>query len=300
MYALELGVVDIVEKPSQGGVSLDINERAAEIISKIRTAAHVKVIRTAADLTLSDSSSSFRHEHASKTEGPSKAATLELPRLDPALQAVPLVLAIGSSTGGPIALGHLLKAIPHEFFPPVVITQHLPAKFTSDFAQQLDAISNLSVVEAEDGMLLSTGFAYVAPGDYHMEIDSGMKIVLSQTPAVNHCRPSVDVLFNSIARRFGSRALGVVLTGMGEDGAQGSVALKKAGAPVIAQDEASCVVFGMPQAVIKAEAATKVLSLEQISMYLVQMSHQINSPENTTSTRQKALLQNGEPTTALK
>jgi two-component system, chemotaxis family, protein-glutamate methylesterase/glutaminase len=256
LYALEMGVIDIMQKPSLGGVSLDLHSQAAELIAKVRTAARVKVVRTAMSLKSAS--------QPARTHLP-EAPFYPLPLASsPAAVGVPQVIAIGASTGGPVALRSLMHSIPTRQFPPILIVQHLPERFTNDLARQLDALSIVEVAEAEDGWPVVNGFAYVAPGGKHMEVDERHCIRLHDDPPVNYCRPSVDVLFNSVARHYGSGALACVLTGMGEDGAAGAAQLNKTGAKVIAQDEASSVVYGMPQAAVSAGGVHEVLSLSEI------------------------------------
>jgi two-component system, chemotaxis family, protein-glutamate methylesterase/glutaminase len=173
------------------------------------------------------------------------------------------LIAIGASTGGPQAIESLLTRFPADA-PPTVITQHMPAHFTRSFAERLDRLGPLRVVEAADGDLLEPGHAYVAPGDHHMLVERRglrMEVRLSQGAPVHHQRPAVDVLFHSIARLKGLPVVALLLTGMGQDGADGMVALRQAGAETIAEDERSCVVFGMPREAIARGAACHVTTI---------------------------------------
>ena len=177
------------------------------------------------------------------------------------------VLAIGSSTGGPDALTALLPQLPASFPVPVVITQHMPPVFTRMFAQRLDGKCPLSVKEAEEGDVVEPGRILIAPGDRHLEVvRRGTRVVahLTDAPPENFCRPAVDVMLRSVATAYGDRVLSVVLTGMGSDGARGCDVLRRAGAEVLAQDEATSVVWGMPGAVVAAGLAHRVLPLHQI------------------------------------
>lgn len=204
---------------------------------------------------------------------PSHSADAILPR-QPGRLALgrQMVIAVGSSTGGTEALRVLLTALP-ETMPPIIITQHMPEMFTKSFASRLDSLCKLTVKEAEDGERLQAGTAYIAPGHSHLLIKPastiGYAISLNQGPPVNRHRPSVDVMFRSAANVIGRNAIGVILTGMGRDGALGMDELKEAGAYNIAQDEASCVVFGMPKEAIALGAAHEVLGLSHISPRLV-------------------------------
>jgi two-component system chemotaxis response regulator CheB len=182
------------------------------------------------------------------------------------------ILAIGSSTGGPDALSRLLGALPRDLPVPIVITQHMPPVFTRMFAERLDRSVHLSVVEATDGMELTAGTVYIAPGDRHLVLQRrGTATVtqLSAAPPENSCRPAVDVMFRSVAQLYGATAYATVLTGMGHDGRGGAKVLRDAGAEVLAQDEPSSVVWGMPGAVVGAGLADEVLPLDRIAACLV-------------------------------
>lgn len=273
LYGLEMGVIDIVEKPSSGGVALDIIDRSAEIIQKVRTAARVRVVRTLRGTA--DDLSRLAATPPKEAPVAEPVGRLNLPDF---ANGLPRVIGIGASTGGPMALQELMRAVPHEFFPPIVVVQHLPERFTHEFAMQLDAVSSLTIVEAADGMMLHSGSVYVAPGGVHLQVDAHGRLVINNGPPVHYCRPSVDVLFHSLARHFGPNVLAMVLTGMGEDGAAGALAIKRAGGAIVAQDEASCVVFGMPAAAIKVGAVDEVLSLEAMKLLLFRISQRTGTP----------------------
>jgi len=188
-------------------------------------------------------------------------------RVRPAGQRVE-VLAIGVSTGGPNALAKLLPALPADFPIPVVIVQHMPPVFTRLLSERLAAQSAIDVVEGTAGDALQAGKAWLAPGDFHMVVTKdprGPRIRLNQGPPENSCRPAVDVLFRSVAEVYGPTALAVVLTGMGQDGLRGCECIREAGGQVLAQDEASSVVWGMPGFVARAGLADKVLPLDQVA-----------------------------------
>ncbi|RMC99752.1 chemotaxis protein CheB [Aquitalea palustris] len=182
------------------------------------------------------------------------------------------VIVVGSSTGGTEALRVLLSALPPTM-PPILVTQHMPELFTKSFAARLDSLCQLQVKEAEDGERLQAGTVYIAPGHSHLLLKSaatiGYATSLHHGPPVNRHRPSVDVLFRSAANLAGKNCIGVILTGMGRDGAQGMLELKEAGAYNIAQDEASCVVFGMPKEAIALKSQHEVLPLTSIASRLV-------------------------------
>jgi len=177
------------------------------------------------------------------------------------------VLAIGVSTGGPNALNEVLPALPRELPVPVVVVQHMPPVFTRLLAERLDAKCALSVAEAEAGMRLEPGHVFVAPGDHHLEVKGGPTptVQITDGPPENSCRPAVDVLFRSVSRAYGPRVLALVLTGMGHDGLKGSETIVEAGGTVLAQDQATSVVWGMPGYVAKAGIADRVLPLDRMA-----------------------------------
>ncbi|MCA9153324.1 MAG: chemotaxis response regulator protein-glutamate methylesterase [Pirellulaceae bacterium] len=187
----------------------------------------------------------------------------------PAKSGGPISLvAVGVSTGGPKALSEILPCLPVDLPVPVLIVQHMPAVFTGLLASRLDAISSLSVKEAEDGEMIRPGGVWIARGDWHMEVSrfgTDTRISLNQNEPENSVRPAVDPLFRSVARVFRDRALGVILTGMGKDGLDGCRAMRQQGASIVAQDQATCAVYGMPRQVIEAGFAESVLPLEQIA-----------------------------------
>jgi len=182
------------------------------------------------------------------------------------------ILAIGCSTGGPDALTKVLQALPADLPVPVVVTQHMPPVFTRMFAERLDRSTQLHVVEATDGMELTAGWAYIAPGESHLVLHRRGTATLTQlsgAPPENSCRPAVDVMFRSVAALYGASAYATVLTGMGQDGRGGAKVLRDAGAEILAQDEATSVVWGMPGAVVSAGLADEILPLDRIATFLV-------------------------------
>ncbi len=244
--ALQSGAVEVVAKP---GGPYSVTELRAELAEKIRAAAHARLKREI------------------RAESPRPPA----PRLNP---SAPSIIAIGASTGGVEALRAVLVELPAEM-PPIVIVQHIPAVFSAEFARRLDSICRLRVKEASDGDPLAPGSALIAPGNFHLRVrgsPGNYRAAVSDGEKVQFQRPSVDVLFESVARHAGSSAAGVILTGMGADGARGMLAMKQAGACNIAQNEASCVVFGMPAEAIRAGAVDQVLSLDQVAPALVRLS----------------------------
>lgn len=179
--------------------------------------------------------------------------------------------AIGASTGGPAAVEKVLKGLPENYPLPILLTQHMPASFTGAFAERLNKVSAIRVKEAENGDQLQAGYAYIAPGGKQMHLEKeGRKYVIKikDAAAGTIYKPSVDITFNSIAETYQGRVLAIVMTGMGNDGCQGAKLLREKGATVWAQDEASCVVYGMPMAIVKEKLADKVLSVDEIGMSL--------------------------------
>jgi two-component system chemotaxis response regulator CheB len=249
MRALELGAVDFFPKPA----SFDqLESGAREIADKIRAAAGARVVR-----------------HRRGPVPPSGFAPLPVaPRTLTGPAAQHRVIGIGASTGGVEALREVLTALPASM-PPILIAQHMPPGFTETFARRLDALCEMDVKQAEDAEVVRTGVAYIAPGGRHlMLMRRGMGYVLRVTddPPVNRHRPSVDTLFRSIARAAGGgQAIGVMLTGMGADGADAMLELRNTGAHTIAQDEATSVVFGMPRQAIALGGAREVLPLPEIA-----------------------------------
>jgi two-component system chemotaxis response regulator CheB len=248
LRALELGAVDCVGKPAD---ATGTQEALAEIVAKVKIAARASV-RTNAGASPSSSAPARRKDF--------------MPSGD--------IVAIGSSTGGVEALLSILTLFP-ETCPPTVITQHMPATFTASFAARLDRASGAKVQEATDGALLEPGKVYVAPGGAtHLEVvrSAGLRCRLVQGDPVSGHRPSVDVLFNSVANAVGDKAVGAILTGMGRDGAQGLLAMRKAGAKTLGQDEASCVVYGMPRSAFELGAVEKQVSLSHMGQSILDLA----------------------------
>ncbi len=235
--ALALGAVDVVSKP---GSAYSVPDVATTLVRAIRAAATAK-LRPA-------------------------VGHVEAVRVAPTFETTNKIIAIGASTGGTTAIEQVLRSLPGNA-PGIVICQHMPPHFTLAFADRLNGICPMEVREARDGDPVVPGLALIAPGDKHMLLQrDGARYVVAvkDGPRVHHQRPAVDVLFLSVARCAGKNAVGALLTGMGADGAKGMVALREAGCYTVAQDEASCVVFGMPREAIKLGGAEEVLPLEKI------------------------------------
>ena len=258
LKALELGAVDFVAKP-RIGVADGLRQLGTDITEKIRTAARARVSRLVAPPT------------ASLTPGGVAAARQAAPAALGRLSTEKLIF-IGASTGGTEATRELLVQLPADS-PGVLITQHMPPGFTKSYAARLDGLARIRVAEAVDGQRVLPGHAYIAPGGTQMSVArSGANYVMqvSDGEPVNRHKPSVEVLFDSAARTVGRNALGVMLTGMGADGAKAMRAMRDAGSWNIAQDEASCVVFGMPREAIAHGAVHEVLPLAQIAPRLIE------------------------------
>ncbi|MGY8525723.1 protein-glutamate methylesterase/protein-glutamine glutaminase [Paracidovorax citrulli] len=245
MRALELGAVDFVTKPKLG-IRDGLIEYSDAIADKLRAASRARV----------------RAANAAGAEAPPAAPMLRSPLL-----STEKLLIVGASTGGTEAIKEFLMPLPPDS-PAVMIVQHMPAGFTKSFAHRLDGLCRIKVKEAEHGERVLPGHAYIAPGDQHLLLArSGANYVahLSQDPPVNRHRPSVDVLFDSAAVHAGKNAIGVILTGMGRDGARGMMRMREAGAYNLAQDEQSCIVFGMPKEAIAAGGVHEVVPLQAMS-----------------------------------
>ncbi|MCC6141022.1 MAG: chemotaxis response regulator protein-glutamate methylesterase [Nitrospira sp.] len=260
LRALELGAVDFITKPK-----IDLREGmedlADDLVAKVKAAASAKVRGTAT---------------GSNGASPSAAPKTVTHLPSAMIKTTDTIIAIGSSTGGTEAVKDVLEVLPPNT-PPILITQHMPERFTKTWADRMNQLCRISVKEAQDGDSVLPGHALVAPGSYHMTlVRSGARysVRIDQEPPVNRHRPSVDVLFDSVARYAGANAVGVILTGMGGDGAKGMLAMKQAGAYTIAQNEESCVVFGMPKEAIKLGGVDKILPLGDIaSAVLTYVSH---------------------------
>jgi two-component system chemotaxis response regulator CheB len=247
LEALEEGAVEVLSKP---GGAYSVGDMSVQLKERIRAAARVKMLRTSpSDIT----------------RAPVKMMTNGLS------ETTQKIIAMGASTGGTEALKEVLVPMPANA-PGILVVQHMPAHFTTAFAERLNGLCSVQVREARDGDSVISGQALIAPGNFHMLLRrSGARyyVAVKEGPFVHHQRPSVDVLFNSVAQYAGKNAVGVILTGMGADGAQGLLKMKQAGARTIAQDEESCVVFGMPKEAIKAGAVDRIVPLSQICQEVI-------------------------------
>jgi len=228
---------------------------AGEIVEKVKAAANAKSFLL-------------------RRKNPAATAAAKGTLLKPLLKSTHQVIAVGASTGGTEALREFLEPLPADA-PGIVIVQHMPERFTRSFADRLNTLCRVRVKEAEDGDRILPGHVLIAPGNFHMEVlrsGANYRVRVFSSEPVNRHRPSVDVLFRSCARYLGSNVVGIIMTGMGADGARGLLEMRQAGARTIAQDEASCVVFGMPKEAIALGAAAEILPLDSIPACALRMS----------------------------
>ncbi len=252
MDALSLGALEVMSKPSS---SYSVGEMGIQLSDKIRAVARIKV--------------------KPKRERPPVSENVPLHLASNALsKTTNKIIAIGASTGGTEALKTILTGMPPNA-PGILVVQHMPANFTTSFAKRLNELSAITIREARDGDSLVNGMALIAPGNYHMLLKrSGARyyVQIKDGPLIHHQRPAIDVLFHSVSTYAGGNAVGVILTGMGSDGALGLLKMKEAGARTVVQDEKSCIVFGMPKEAIKLGAAEKVLPLQNIAQAALSMT----------------------------
>jgi two-component system chemotaxis response regulator CheB len=253
LKALEYGAVEMIQKPRMG-VKQFLEESRIIICDAVKAASMARVVKIS---------------RSAKPVPPKLSADAVISKqvTKAMLQTTEKVVIVGASTGGTEALRVFLEAMPHDA-PGIVIVQHMPEHFTKSFAARLDTLCKISVKEASNNDTIIGGQALIAPGNRHTLVKrSGARyyVEIKDGPLVNRHRPSVDVLFRSAARYAGKNAVGVIMTGMGDDGAKGLLEMREAGAVTMAQDEQSCVVFGMPKEAIKIKAAQKVLPLEALA-----------------------------------
>lgn len=257
--ALEWGAVDFIAKPS-GPISLDIHKVKEKVITRVKAAAKAKPKWAAKSLPIN------RPNHLlSQSKAPIHPSSLN---------RIPHLITIGVSTGGPNALKSVLEVLPRDFPAAIFIVQHMPAKFTKSLSERLDSLSAITVVEAENGMHVKAGYAYIAPGNFHMEVapspGGNWRILLNQREPVAGHRPSVDVLFESVSKLKHPSKFVVILTGMGHDGTKGLDMMKKTGCvEAIAEDESSCVIYGMPKSAILSGNVDRILPVHEIGTYLM-------------------------------
>lgn len=260
LEALAAGAVDVMGKPSSTMVSKDMGP---ELIAKVKAAA---------------GATRFSGSIAAATTPVVRPATPSAPISAAAYYDPRQIILIGASTGGTEALKDVLALLPANL-PPILIVQHIPAAFCGAFARKLNDVSSFDVREAREGDILKRGTALVAPGDFHMILrksgESGYGVSLKQGPKIHFCRPSVDVLFESAAPLVGRRAVAGLLTGMGEDGAAGLLKLRQGGSRTFAQDQKTCVVYGMPRVAVEMGAVEAILPLDRIAEHIVKAAGSI-------------------------
>ncbi len=247
--ALALGAFDFVAKP-QDALSANMDAIATELINKIKVAAQTRMPKTQPEVP-----GPRRNKKSPEKRHPARR-----------------IVAVGISTGGPNALQYVLSQLPGDFPAAIVVVQHMPEGFTELFARRLNECCAIDVKEAASGDLLLAGRALICPGNRHMRVRRmplGDIVVLSEEPKINGHRPSVDVLYRSVAQEFGRDAIGLIMTGMGEDGAEALGEIRKQGGMTVAQDEESCVVFGMPRAAIDRGSVVRVVPLDALANTLV-------------------------------
>jgi two-component system, chemotaxis family, protein-glutamate methylesterase/glutaminase len=250
MKCLHLGAVDFVAKPS-GSVSIDLDKVGIELVDKVRVASKTKAGAGARHLA---------------TLAAIKPITMAR---GPVIKVRDRVIIIGSSTGGPRALQTVVPHIPAELGAPMVIVQHLPEAFTGTLANRLNSESSYEVREAKEGDRLAPGVALVAPGGKHLVFDSNAVARLTTDPPIHGVRPAVDVAMASLVNHFGARTVGVLLTGMGKDGAMAMKTIRDKGGATIAEDESTCVVYGMPKAAVELGAVQTLVPLHQVAQSVV-------------------------------
>jgi two-component system chemotaxis response regulator CheB len=255
--ALSRGATDYVTKPSQAGSAEGARQRVRDdLIPKIKALCAPRV--------------PFRLPVATIAQ---KGARVPID-----------IVAVGTSTGGPNALAEVIPQFPGDFPVPIVIVQHMPPMFTRQLAERLDGLTPLRVQEAQEGKKLGAGQVWIAPGDYHMTVlrtGSDVVLTMNRRPPEQACRPSVDVLFRSVAEVFGGHVLGAVLTGMGADGTHGAQAIREAGGAVIVQDEATSAIWGMPGRVVAAGHADRICPLSNIASEVVRRVNASRQPANS-------------------
>ncbi|KQM31162.1 MULTISPECIES: protein-glutamate methylesterase/protein-glutamine glutaminase [Rhizobium/Agrobacterium group] len=266
IQALEAGAVDVILKPRIGAAD-HLAESALRICEVVKSAAHARVKSVRAQ----PRGSSSLGTQAKLTAD----AVLPPPSGKAMARTTEMVICVGASTGGTEALREMLERLPANS-PGMVIVQHMPEKFTAAFAKRLNGLCEVEIKEAEDGDPVLRGHVLIAPGDKHMLLErqgARYHVSVRNGPLVSRHRPSVDVLFRSAARSAGSNAMGVIMTGMGDDGARGMLEMHQAGAYTIAQDEASCIVFGMPKEAIAHGGVDKIVPLDQIAREIMAEDH---------------------------
>ena len=276
--ALSVGAVDYLPKPKID-LAATLGDYAEELCTKIKAAARARVRRYSADAPAANLSQ-VPPRYSADAILPKSSAPRQFRTTD-------RIIAIGASTGGTEAIREVLVQLPADT-PGIVIAQHIPKAFSTPFAKRMNACCQMTVYEAEDGQQVLPGHVYIAPGDRHLLlVRDGARYVckLDDGQPVNRHKPSVDVLFRSVAQQAGRNAIGVILTGMGKDGAEGLKEMREAGSPTIAQDEATCVVWGMPREAVAIGAAVQVMGLHEIPGRLRALAESMDVTRSSASSR---------------
>lgn len=270
LKALDLGAIDFVAKPT-GGIDLDMNSVKEELCRKLKVASKVRVVRTATRSKLqqdiaggaprTEPVKSFEQSLQETRSGGTITAAAPAPARGGG--KFPIVV-VAASTGGPATLMKFVPYFPKDFPGAVILVQHMPGSFTSQFSQQLQEVSQIRVKEAEAGEIIVPGQLYICPGSHHMRVSPTGRVSLDDGPRIGGYRPCADLTLDSAADYAGPMSIGIILTGMGNDGAKGVQTIKNVGGHVIAQDEATAVIFGMPQEAIKTGAVDQTLPIDAI------------------------------------
>ncbi|WP_417317146.1 protein-glutamate methylesterase/protein-glutamine glutaminase [Emcibacter sp.] len=269
MRALSMGAADYVSKPESTREVTTSLSFQQELVGKVVNLAAARRLQSGGKVFKGGKASTLNEDILPQV---SSRGVISKRKMS---SAMPKIIGVGSSTGGPQALLKFLNSMKDELRLPVLVTQHMPPAFTNILAEHLGRATGLPCKQAEDGDVIQTGHVYVAPGDYHMIVENrdGQKVIrINQDDPENFCRPAVDPLFRSLAKLFGSATLGVVLTGMGHDGLKGAQEIVNAGGTVIAQDEATSIVWGMPGAVSQAGLCSAVLPLDEIGEKVIDIT----------------------------
>jgi two-component system, chemotaxis family, protein-glutamate methylesterase/glutaminase len=260
MGCLETGAFDFLPKPS-GSISLDINKVREELVQKIRLAYEKSSAKGSIISKNTSEDTSSRPSIRNSIGKTLRSNTLLKPE----------AVVIGASTGGPKALYTVITALPEKIGVPIFVVQHMPVGFTKAFAERLDFNSAIKVVEAQDGDVIEKDRVYIAPGGFHMEVGSDKRIHLNTEPTIWGVRPAVDKLFISATKVYGGRLVSVVLTGMGKDGAQGTIEIKKNGGITISEDQSTCTIYGMPRAAYETGMVDEVLPINEIALEIIKL-----------------------------
>lgn len=267
MTALSKGAIDFVAKPS-GNISLDLHTVGNELVNKVHSVANVIPSKTSPKVEVAP-------KRPPKSKGPTIAATIKPPKSAIARDQISdVIVAIGCSTGGPKALEEVFMQLPGDLPAGIVIVQHMPKNFTRSLADRLNSLARISVKEATEGDFVLNGHALVAPGGYHLTVNEHRQVELNLDPPVKYLRPAVDVTMDSLPEVFNKRIIGVILTGMGSDGAQGMATIKQNGGKTIVQDKETSTIFSMPKAVYDQGNADYVLPLHQIALHIEKLVYE--------------------------